>query len=130
MRARHRSRPRAIATAALTWIVRRVEDLVVLLARLGAAYRRRRPPRHPSTPVVPEHADERTARRLAEAQNGGLSSAESDARLTRGDNPGGLHQKRVPREGPERLRPDQDEPPERKERGHGRERHLSAMRRG
>ncbi len=123
-------RARAAAHAVVTWIVRRLEDVAVGLARLGAANRRRRRDREPAAPPIPQHADERTARRLAEAQNGGSSSAESAARLACGDNPGGLHHKRVPRASPERLRPDQEEPPERKERAHGRQNHLPAMRRG
>jgi hypothetical protein len=131
MRGRHRPRrARAAATAALAWVVRSTEDLFVSLARLVAAYRRRRRLREPAGPPTPQHADERTARRVAEAQSGGVSSAESAARLARGENPGGLHHKRVLYESPERLRPDQDEPPERKVRIHGRERHLPAMRRG
>ena len=42
------------------------------------------------------HADERTIRRIAEAQMGGVSSQESDARYQRGENPGGIHQKAPP----------------------------------
>jgi hypothetical protein len=41
---------------------------------------------------VRAHADERTIRRTAEAQDGGISSEESRAAYERGDNPGGLHQ--------------------------------------
>ncbi len=102
---------------------------MALLARLASAYRRREVA-EPASPLAAPPADERTARRLAEAERGGLSSAESAARLACGDNPGGLHHKRVQREGPERPRPEQDEPPERKERLHGREKHLPALRRG
>jgi hypothetical protein len=40
----------------------------------------------------PVHADERTIRRMAEAELGGISSAQSRAAYLRGDNPGGLHQ--------------------------------------
>lgn len=40
-----------------------------------------------------ETADERTMRRIAEKQAGGISSQESDARYVSGENPGGLHQK-------------------------------------
>ena len=127
MRRRHF---RAVARSSLTWVVCRLEDLVVFLVRHRDAFRRRHADRAPRPPRPPSHADERTARRLAEAENGGLSSAESAARLACGDNPGGLHHKRVPRASPERLRPDQEEPPERKERAHGRQNHLPAMRRG
>ena len=37
------------------------------------------------------HADERTIRKMAEAQVGGVSSEESRLAYERGDNPGGLH---------------------------------------
>jgi hypothetical protein len=121
---------RATARSSLRWIARRLEDFVILLVRFGAAYRRRRASREPAPPPAPPHADERTARRLAEARSGGVSSAESAARLARGENPGGLHHKGVRHECQERLRPDRDEPPERKVRLHGGEKHLSAMRRG
>jgi hypothetical protein len=43
--------------------------------------------------VASETADERTIRRTAERQAGGMSSQESDARYVSGENPGGLHQK-------------------------------------
>ncbi len=43
-------------------------------------------PNHP-----PAHADERTIRRVGEAQLGGMSSAESREAYERGENPGGLH---------------------------------------
>ena len=39
----------------------------------------------------PEHADERTIRRVGEAQLGGMSSEESREAYLRGENPGGLH---------------------------------------
>src|SRR5689334_8710569 len=38
------------------------------------------------------HTDEATIRHMAEAQLGGMSSAESRNAYLRGDNPGGLHQ--------------------------------------
>jgi hypothetical protein len=38
-----------------------------------------------------EHADERTIRRVGEAQLGGMSSAASREAYERGENPGGLH---------------------------------------
>lgn len=38
------------------------------------------------------HADERTIRRIAEAELGGKSSEESRQAYLRGDHPGGLHQ--------------------------------------
>ncbi len=94
----------------------------LLRARRTALVWRRRPPS--------EHADERALRRVAEAQRGGLSSRESDARYQRGENPGGLHHKAVRREGPERPEHHPDEPKERKEKVPGGERHIPVMRRG
>jgi hypothetical protein len=38
-----------------------------------------------------EHADERTIRRTAEAELGGVSSEESREAYLKGENPGGLH---------------------------------------
>jgi hypothetical protein len=84
----------------------------------------------------PEVADERTMRRIAEAQHGGISSAEGTERWLRGENPGGLHHKapRRPEDEPdmmpERERPEQEEPQGRKERIPGGERHLPETRRG
>ena len=55
-------------------------------------------PTGPETPAMrieapspPEHADERTIRRVGEAQLGGMSSEESRDAYLRGENPGGLH---------------------------------------
>jgi hypothetical protein len=110
-------------------IARRIEELALAYLRTSEQRPRTRagePPR----PGVPAHADERTARRIAEAEHGGLSSAESAARWERGDNPGGTHHRSVRREGPEHLRPSQDEPQDRKEREPGGERHMAATRRG
>jgi hypothetical protein len=78
---------------------------------------------------VPETADERTFRRIAEQQAGGISSQEGSARYERGENPGGLHHKA------QRLPPDAEEfeieePPDRLETNHGsRRRAMSATRR-
>src|SRR5689334_10035332 len=54
------------------------------------------PHRNSRTPVARRteprpHADERTIRRIAEAQRGGMSSDESARRYAQGDNPGGTH---------------------------------------
>jgi hypothetical protein len=121
---------RARASAALAWLVARLEDLGLWLLRITRLQRRaRREAGRLRAP--PRHADERAARRIAEAQRGGLSSAESAARYARGENPGGMHHKAARRdEGPERLRPAQEEPQERKERVPGGERHMAAVRRG
>jgi hypothetical protein len=43
-------------------------------------------------PGRPEHADEKTQRRTAEQQHGGISSEESSRRYETGENPGGTHQ--------------------------------------
>jgi hypothetical protein len=47
------------------------------------------PERPPERPL--EHADERTIRRVGEAQLGGMSSEQSRAAYESGENPGGLH---------------------------------------
>jgi len=95
----------------------------------SAVLARRRPPPVRRRPT-PEHADERTIRRMAEAERGGSSSRESSARYERGENPGGLHHKAVRRDGPEHPRPRLEEPQERKEKVPGGERHIPIMRRG
>jgi hypothetical protein len=56
-------------------------------------------------------ADERTIRRVAESQDGGISSQASAERYERGDNPGGTHggpgrEDRIH----DRLRPEDEEP--------------------
>jgi hypothetical protein len=81
-------------------------------------------------PRASAHADERTIRRMAEAERGGLSSQESAARYARGENPGGMHHKSVRREVPEHQRPELYEPQERKETVPGKEKHIAVMRRG
>jgi hypothetical protein len=147
MRARYRRAARAAASAALTYVVLKLEDLGLVLLRFAGARRQRRyevrlaPPQRreapaPPEPTPPEVADERTMRRIAEAQNGGMSSAEGTERWLRGENPGGLHHKaqRRPEDEPdmmpERERPEQEEPQGRKERMPGGERHLPENRRG
>ncbi len=78
---------------------------------------------------VPVTADERTIRRIAEQQAGGISSQEGSARYERGENPGGLHHKA------QRLPPDAEqfeieEPPDRLETNRGSRRGaMSATRR-
>jgi hypothetical protein len=89
----------------------------------------------PTTPEgkpvdVPDHADERTIRRVLEEQHGGISSEESDARYASGENPGGLHHKMAHHDGPEHQRPSLEEPQDRKERRPGHNKHMSANRRG
>ena len=78
----------------------------------------------------PAHADERTIRRMAEAERGGLSSQQSAALYASGQNPGGTHHKSVRREVPEHQRPELYEPQERKETIPGKEKHIAVMRRG
>lgn len=115
------------------WIVRKIRALAAQARSLLQARRARPPtPRRPARarPIAREHADERTIRRIAEAEGGGLSTRESDARYERGENPGGLHHKAVRREGPGEARHHLEEPRERKEKVPGGERHLAAQRRG
>jgi hypothetical protein len=81
-------------------------------------------------PWTPAHADERTMRRIAEAQHGGESSQQSAARYARGENPGGTHHKAVRHDGPAHQRPALYEPQERKETVPGGEKHIAVMRRG
>ncbi|MDI1484523.1 hypothetical protein [Polyangium sp. y55x31] len=50
-----------------------------------------KPPKDPGR-NQPEHADEKTQRRIAESQHGGISSEESSRRYEIGDHPGGTHQ--------------------------------------
>jgi hypothetical protein len=49
------------------------------------------PPNGRKGPDQPAHADERTIRRVGEAQLGGMSSEASRQAYERGENPGGLH---------------------------------------
>jgi hypothetical protein len=108
------------------WIGRAIERLALRVKAMLGARRDGRPWWRPPS----EHADEKTIRRLAEAERGGLSSRESSARYERGDNPGGLHHKAVRREGPEHARHHLDEPKERKEKVPGGTRRIAVMRRG
>jgi hypothetical protein len=128
----------------------KLEDLGLLLLRFAGEQRRRRyevrlapapqrrtaPRQGPARQQQPEIADERTMRRIAEAQQGGMSSSEGMERWLSGANPGGLHHKapRRPEDEPdmmpERERPEQEEPQGRKERSPGGERHLAETRRG
>lgn len=81
---------------------------------------------------APWQADERTMRRVAEAEAGGISSQESAARYARGENPGGTHQKATgrPSEQMPHPRPSFEEPQERVERAPRGERRLPSTRRG
>src|SRR5262245_35638662 len=118
MRARYRRAVQAAASAALTYLVLKLEDIGLALLRFAGKRRQRRyevrlAPSARSPASVPETADERTIRRMAEAERGGMSSAEGIDRWLRGDNPGGLHQKAQRRPAdeadmmPERERPAQ-----------------------
>lgn len=79
----------------------------------------------------PEHADERTMRRMAEQKAGGTSSAESAARHAQGAQPAGTHGgKAVPREGPEHERPEFLEPQAREARTPRGDHHIPERRRG
>jgi hypothetical protein len=74
-------------------------------------------------------ADERTIRRIAERQAGGVSSAEGAARYATGQNPGGLHHK-AQRPPPDAEVFEIDEPRERTEPRSGARRSMAATRRG
>ena len=76
------------------------------------------------------HADDRTLRRVAEAERGGISSEESAARFARQENPGGTHHKAPRREESPHPRPAQEEPQARVERVPGGEKRMHAVRRG
>jgi hypothetical protein len=126
MKARYRGRLWGRALNALDWIVHKLEAVL-------ARGRERRPSASAArrTGGAPVHADERTMRRVAEAQAGGMSSEESAARYARGENPGGLHQKEAHRgEGRLHQRPGDEEPQERKETVPGKERHIAVNRKG
>ena len=88
---------------------------------------------------APQHADERTIRRTAEHQQGGLSTEEMHARYDEGRHPGGLHEQatKPPEDvAPGRLReslhahPYDDEPPDPKLRRPGHGRAMSSKRAG
>lgn len=88
---------------------------------------------------APQHADERTIRRTAEHQQGGMSTEEMHARYDEGRHPGGLHEQatKPPEDlGEGRLResphahPYDDEPPDPKLRRPGHGRSMSSKRAG
>ena len=131
MRVRTRRSLRSVASAAMAWLVYKLEDFGLGLLRLTERRRKRRDRQRPAMPSPPAHADERAGRRLAEAEHGGLSTDASNALYASGANPGGMHHKAVRREeGPEHPRPEQEEPQERKERVPGGEHYMAAIRRG
>lgn len=76
----------------------------------------------------PQKADERTIRRIAEAQSGGISSQESDARYESGEHAGGLHGKAV-RPPPDAEIYELDEPEDRTHAHRGSRRTMASMRR-
>jgi hypothetical protein len=81
------------------------------------------------------NADERTMRRVAEVQRGGLSSEQSDARYASGQHPGGIHQRSTApppadADSSQHQRPEHEEPQDRVERVRGRERRMPSTRRG
>lgn len=127
MKVRHRKGIVGTVRAGWQRLVLKLEDLAVEHGRHAKRARRVRP----GEPKPQEPADERTMRRVAEAQNGGISSAESDARFARGENPGGMHHKAVRRdEGEVHPRPEREEPQGREERVPGGQRRLAETRRG
>lgn len=126
-----RAARRALAST-VTYLTAVMEAFGRLLQRLGGGRRAALGPRRPSERRAPVVADERTMRRIAEAQAGGISSAEAAGRWRRGENPGGIHHKAVRRVEDEAdlARSDLDEPKARKERVPGGGRHLPTGRRG
>jgi len=63
----------------------------LLRMRREARTGRPRTGRTAQTGVPKNHVDERTIRKIAEEQDGGISSASSRSAYERGENPGGLH---------------------------------------
>jgi hypothetical protein len=131
------------ANKTLTWAKERVDRIVRRIADTRWIQRSRilrglrslrgrvRPEVAPPQRRPPEHADERTMRRMAELEAGGTSSAESAARYARGANLAGTHGgKAVPREGPEHQRPELEEPQAREERTPGGDDHIPEKRSG
>jgi hypothetical protein len=96
-------------------LVRRVEEFMLACLHAGEHLVRTLRPTVPTGPPA-IGSDERTSRRIAEAEHGGISSAESAARWERGENRGGTHHRSVRHEGPSHPRPEQEEPQGRKER--------------
>jgi len=85
----------------------------------------------PTQRKPPEHADERTMRRMAEQSAGGTSSAESAARYAHNGHLAGTHGgKAAPHEGPEHQRPELEEPQARKARKPGGDDHIPEKRSG
>jgi hypothetical protein len=111
-------------------VVRHVEEFVLACLHAAERLQGRTAPTAGRPSRALKHADERTWRRIAEAEHGGTSSAESAARWERGENPGGTHRRSVRPEGPTHPRPEQEEPQERKERELFGEKHMAASRRG
>src|SRR3954468_20934374 len=95
------SRRSARANDFWSWVGPLIDRLLERLQAFLVGRRTRIQARPRRAKKVIEYADERTMRRMAEAERGGLSSRESTARYERGENPGGLHHKAVRREGPE-----------------------------
>jgi hypothetical protein len=100
-------------------LVRHVEEFMLVCLHAAEQMMRTLRTLAPTVPTRPPalgRSDERTWRRIAEAEHGGISSAESAARWERGENRGGTHRRSVRHEGPSHPRPEQDEPQGRKER--------------
>ena len=124
------SRRSARANDFWSWVGPLIDRLLERLQAFLVGRRTRIRARPHRAKQVVEYADERTMRRIAEAERGGLSSRESTARYERGENPGGLHHKAVRREGPEHERPGMEEPQERREKVPGGPRRIPVTRRG
>lgn len=88
MKARLWKRSRARGVAALVGYLLGFAAFMLFASWLDARWRKAR-----ARPRVPKTSDERTMRRIAEAQAGGMSSQEGRARYEHGEHPGGLHGK-------------------------------------
>jgi hypothetical protein len=115
---------------ALGWAAAIVQRSPVLRRLRNLRHRARpevaRPQRTP-----PKHDDERSMRRAAERDAGGMSSARSVGRYAGRPDLAGTHRgKRVLREGPEHQRPELDEPQAREERTLSGEDHIPEKRSG
>lgn len=91
MKARPWKRHRARGVGALVGYLLGFAAIALLASWLDARWRRAR-----ARPSIPKTSDERTMRRIAEAQAGGMSTEEGRARYEHGEHRGGLHGKAQP----------------------------------
>ncbi len=125
MKARPWKRRRARGVAALVGYLLGFAALALLASWLDARWRHAR-----ARPRIPKTSDERTMRRIAEAQVGGMSSEEGRARYEHGEHRGGLHGKAPPLPPPDAEEFEDQEPGDRMEIHRGSRRAaMPAMRR-